>query len=146
MLAGAMQAGAIMGDGMDGRLVLGDLEGAVLDHLWEVREGTPISVHEAVGQPRGIRPNTVQSTLRRLFDKGLLERQKVSHSYVYRPAVARRELQGRLLEGLVSRWGDGDGSTLMAAFVELTERAGEDRLRALERLVAERLDERDAGC
>lgn len=127
---------------MDERLVLGDLEVAVLDHLWAEGEGTPGSVHEAVGQPRGIRHNTVQSALRRLYDKHLLTREKVSHSYVYRAAVERRALQGRLLEDLASRWGDGDSSALMAAFVELAERGGDEQLRALERLVASRLAER----
>ena len=65
--------------------VLGALESSVLDYLWEHGGGTAKTVHAAVGRRRGITVNTVQSTLKRLYDKGLLTRKKVSHAHVYQP-------------------------------------------------------------
>ena len=77
--------------------LLGELETAVMGHLWTAGEGDPKSVHAALGKRRGIGVNTVQSTLKRLFEKGLLDREKISHAHVYRPRVTREEFHGELL-------------------------------------------------
>jgi predicted transcriptional regulator len=123
---------------------LGDLEMAVMDHLWEHHEGDVRAVHEAVGAARGITPNTVQSTLTRLHHKGLLDRRKVSHAFVYVPQVDRAGFQRALLGEVVEGWMGGPAESVLSAFVELTARAGDEQLAALERLVAERLRQRGA--
>jgi penicillinase repressor len=46
----------------------GELELAVVDHLWTDGEGEAKSVHEVLGENRGITVNTVQSTLERLYE------------------------------------------------------------------------------
>jgi len=56
--------------------------------LWHGGEGAAKAVHKGLGQARGITLNTIQSTLKRLFEKGLLSRDKVSHAHVYRPRVS----------------------------------------------------------
>ena len=60
---------------------LGALETAVMEHLWERGSGDVKTVHAAL-KARRITINTIQSTLRRLFDKQLLRRDKVSHAHV----------------------------------------------------------------
>jgi predicted transcriptional regulator len=117
---------------------LGELETSVLEHLWSRGDGDAKSVHAALGKRRGITLNTIQSTLKRLFEKRLLERDKVSHAHVYRPRMAREEFHRAALEGLVSGLMRGEASSLVAAFVDLTERAGPEHLARLEALVAER--------
>ena len=74
------------------RPYLGELEIAVLEHLWSNGEFNVKGVHAALGKVRGISHNTIQSTLERLFKKKLLTRKKVSYAYVYQTAVARDEL------------------------------------------------------
>lgn len=69
--------------------LLGELETAVMAHLWSDGEGCAKAVHVALGKRRGITLNTIQSTLKRLFEKDLLERDKVSHAHVYRARVTR---------------------------------------------------------
>lgn len=120
-------------------LSLGDLEQAVLEHLWASGPDNPSGVHAAVGHPRGISVNTVSSALKRLFEKELLAREKVSHSYVYRAAVTRAELQRQLITAVASRFGEAGGPGFLAAFVDLAEEKGEDTLRRLEQMIAERL-------
>lgn len=122
-------------------LALGELERSVLDFLWEVGSAAPGDVHARVGAPRRISVNTVSSALKRLFEKGLLTREKISHSYVYAAAVSRHELQRQLLQALADEFDDGGG--LLAAFVDLAEAEGEKTLRRLERMVAARLAESD---
>ena len=120
-------------------LALGELERDVLDALWSAGPLNPGAVHERVGAPRGISVNTVSSALKRLQDKALLEREKVSHAYVYRAVVTRAELQRQLIEGIASQFGEEGGACLLAAFVDLAEERGQETMRRLERMIAARL-------
>lgn len=117
---------------------LGELETAVMEHLWRGRHGEAKAVHDALGKKRGITLNTVQSTLKRLFEKGLLERDKVSHAHVYRPRLGREAYHRALLESLVGGLFHAPSNVMAQAFVDLAERAGPDHLAALEAAIARR--------
>jgi predicted transcriptional regulator len=117
---------------------LGELESAVMDYLWAGGDGEAKAVHKALGERRGITVNTVQSTLKRLYEKALLARDKVSHAHVYRPRIAREDFQRGLLDQLVTELMRGEASAMVSAFVDLTERAGPEHLARLEAMVAER--------
>jgi len=115
---------------------LGEVELAVLDHLWRAGDSDVVTAHAAVGARRGISPNTIGSALERLFRKGLVRRDKVSYAYRYRAALDREAFQARKLVdaagGLRALSEDG----LLAAFVDLVAETDEEALAALERLVA----------
>ena len=120
------------------RPYLGVLELAVLEALWGHGGRDAKSVHAEIGIRRGISLNTVQSTLERLFRKGLLRREKVSHAYLYTAAVERKELMERLIGDVVETLSDGRPEPMLAAFVDLAARVDEENLTRLERLLAER--------
>ena len=117
---------------------LGELETAVMEHLWSGGEGDAKAVHAALGKRRGITLNTIQSTLKRLLGKRLLARDKVSHAHVYRPTGSREQFQRSTLGELVGELMGGEADAMVAAFVDLTERAGPEHLARLEALVAAR--------
>lgn len=125
--------------------LLGELESSVMDFLWHGGEGEAKAVHKGLGQARGITLNTIQSTLKRLFEKGLLSRDKVSHAHVYRPRVGREEFQHGTLGELVNELLGGGAEAMVSAFVDLTERAGSEHLERLEQLVIERRRARERG-
>jgi predicted transcriptional regulator len=118
---------------------LGDLETAVMEYCWLAGESDAKAVHRAVGAARRITLNTIQSTLKRLYAKGLLVRRKVSHAHVYAPRLSRAEFQRDLLGEMAARLSRRDAGGMLSAFVDLAEREGADTLERLERLVAERL-------
>ena len=118
--------------------LLGELESSVMEYLWDGGEGEAKAVHKALGARRGITLNTIQSTLKRLFEKDLLERDKVSHAHVYRPRISREEFRRSALGELVDELMRGDAEPMVSAFVDLTERAGPEHLERLGALVAER--------
>jgi predicted transcriptional regulator len=128
-----------------GPIPLGELETAVMEHVWAGRRADVKSAWRAIGVPRGITLNTVQSTLERLWRKGLLDRVKESHAFVYAARVTREEFGSRILMDVVSGILGGRTATMLAAFVDVADRAGEDDLRRLEQLVAERLAQREGG-
>ena len=118
--------------------LLGDLETAVMEYLWARGPCDVKGMHRAVGTRRRITPNTVQSTMERLYRKGLLDREKVSHAYVYSARQTRAEFGQRVVETLVSGIFRGDAEPMLSAFVDLAERAGTENLEHLARLIAER--------
>ena len=128
-------------------LLLGDLERAVLDQLWSRGPQDVKACHRSIGRSRGIALNTVQSTMERLHRKELLRREKVSHAYVYEAAVTREELGARLASEVVaSVVGSAAPASVLAAFVDLAERAGDGTLVRLERLIAaRRASQREQG-
>jgi len=117
--------------------LLGELELAVLEQLWRMDEGDAKAVHTKL-KKRQITLNTVQSAMKRLHEKGLLHRSKVSHAFVYQPALTReafhRDAVGEVVDALLH----GEADAMVAAFVGVAERAGGDTLAQLEALIAER--------
>lgn len=117
---------------------LGELECAVLDRLWSDGPADVRTMHAAVGESRGIRPNTVQSTLERLYRKGLARRSKQGRAYRYEAALTRDEWLSSAMEDLVRRAPGAAEETVLAAFIDLLERTGRDSLDELERRIRER--------
>lgn len=109
-----------------------------MNHLWSAGPSDAKAVHAALGGARGITLNTVQSTLKRLYEKDLLARDKVSHAHVYRARSTRTEFHHGLVGALVGDLMRGQADAVVSAFVDLTERAGPDHLARLEALVAAR--------
>ena len=60
---------------------LGELEKLVLNYFWSVDIADAKEVHTYFERQRGGSLNTIQSTLDRLYKKGLLKRKKESHAY-----------------------------------------------------------------
>ena len=126
-------------------LKLGDLEVATLEAVWSAGALDARQLHVRIGERRGISLQTVQSTLERLFKKSLLQREKVSHAYVYSQRLSREDVMAKLVTDTVSRFGDNRNDGLLAAFSGLTETADEHVLARLEALIAERKAKRPDG-
>ena len=124
---------------------LGALEMAVLDRLWSAGPADVAAMHAAIGAPRGLASNTIQSTLERLHRKGLAERKKLGRAFEYRACVTRSEWLTLAFGELLAATPGADGETLLAAFVDLVERTGNDRLDALESLLARLRRERETA-
>lgn len=120
---------------------LGELELAVLELLWACADADVHEAHAAIGTRRGISPNTVGSALERLYKKGLLLRDKVSHAYRYRAAIDRETFRARkVLEAAGGLRALGK-TRLLAAFVDLVADSDEAALVELERLVRRKREE-----
>jgi predicted transcriptional regulator len=121
---------------------LGELELEVLEHLWRSGEAGVTEVHVAIGKRRGITPNTIGSALERLHRKGLTQRQKVSHAFRYRPALARDEFAARRVLMAAGGLQNLASAGLLSAFVDLVADSDEAALERLESLIAQKRSER----
>ena len=117
---------------------LGELEKLVLQYLWETETADVKQVFAYFEKRRGGSLNTIQSTLDRLFKKGLLVREKHGHAFQYQAAVDRDTFIGQLINEISSDFGSSGENTLLAAFTSLSSNLDEKQLDELERLIEER--------
>lgn len=117
---------------------LGELERAVMEYLWGAGPADVKGVHRAIGTGRSITVNTVQSTMERLYRKGLLRREKVSHAFVYTAALARKEYGMTLVQEVVRNVLGSETEPMLSAFVDIAARTGDSALARLEEMLAQR--------
>lgn len=115
--------------------VLGELELAVLDCVWDRGVSETRDVHAAVGGPRQITLSTIQSTLERLHRKRLLLRERFGHAYRYAPSMTRAEFRARAMASAAGDLRDADGVGVLAAFIDLVARTDRAKLDDLARIV-----------
>ncbi|MBI2896841.1 MAG: BlaI/MecI/CopY family transcriptional regulator [Deltaproteobacteria bacterium] len=118
--------------------ILGDLEEAVLEHLWSAGQADVLETHAKVGAPRHITVNTVGSALERLHRKGLVMRWKVSHAYHYRAAMDRDAYFARRLLEAGGGMRELQQRGVLTAFVDLIASQDSRALERLEEIVAAR--------
>lgn len=117
---------------------LGELEKQVLQYFWQGRDADAKTVHAHFEKRRGGTLNTIQSTLDRLFRKGLLGREKQGHAFIYRAAMDRQAFIGKLVEEIGADYEADPGSTLIAAFSSISGKLSDEQITALERLIEAR--------
>ena len=94
-----------------------ELEGQVLDVLWEDPEGLiPREVHERLPGRRPLAYTTVNTVLVRLWEKGVLRRRKQGRAFVYRPKESRAEYSARRMNEILKT--SGDHREALASFLE----------------------------
>ena len=114
---------------------LGDLEKQVLQHLWQVKSADAKQVHAFFEKQRGGSLNTIQSTLDRLYKKGLLSRSKQGHAFQYQPKVERYDLIAQLIKSVTNDFITEDENSLVAAFSSISSELDESQLDKLEQLI-----------
>ncbi len=116
---------------------LGELEKLILNYFWRVDRADAKQVHTYFERQRGGTLNTIQSTLDRLYKKGLLNREKESHAYQYRSAIHRKAFIGQLIRDVTEDFTGGDEDNLLAAFVSLSAELDEQQLEKLDKTIQE---------
>lgn len=114
---------------------LGELEKVVLHYLWEFQPADAKMVHAQLSTSRSSSLNTIQSTLDRLYKKGLLSRKKQGYAFLYQTKQSKERFVGQLMNDVAADFISTDTDRLQAAFVSLTEDASEQELDKLEQLI-----------
>lgn len=115
---------------------LGDLERAVMDHLWD-SEGpqTVRQVHAALCANRELAYTTVMTVLQRLARKSLVEQIRDDRAHRYAPTNGRDELVAALMVDALDQ--AADSGDRRAALVHFVERVGADEADALRRALSD---------
>src|ERR1700709_984170 len=115
---------------------LGELERAVMDHLWASREPQTVrQVHETLSTHRDLAYTTVMTVLQRLAKKHLVVQHRDDRAHRYAPTNGREELVAGLVVDALDQ--ASDTGIRQAALVHFVERVGADEADALRRALAE---------
>ncbi|MFY9225196.1 MAG: BlaI/MecI/CopY family transcriptional regulator [Blastocatellia bacterium] len=125
----------------DSKQVLGELESAVMEILWQQPHQTVIEVEEQLRKNREIAHTTVLTTLDRMHRKGYLSRTKESKAFVYSPCYSKTEFEKGLAQEVLASLLGGLSESTISAFVDLV---GQDdsKLDRLETLIKAKREER----
>ncbi len=117
--------------------VLGGLESKIMDACWSMSKCTVREVHDRLRAHQDLAYTTVMTVMSRLANKGFLVREMVDGSYVYLPAMSRKEfgsaLVGEVLDSLLESFSE----ETVAHLTSRAQGSGDD-LDRLSQLIAER--------
>ena len=129
------------------RLPSDDLEYDILARLWEVGVGSVRELHEHLGERDGLVYTTTAKVVDRLREKGLIERQPRGRAFIYRPRVAREEVENARARKAVNRlFGAAPAPhAAVAALVDAVDAVDPKLLDELERIVIARRRSKDGA-
>jgi predicted transcriptional regulator len=120
------------------RLPADDLEYTVLAELWHLGAGSVRELHDRLGASKRLVYTTTAKVVDRLRQKGLIQRQRKGNAFVYRPRVAREEVERARARNAVTRLLGATPRAAVAALVEAVGEVDPQLLEELERAVAAR--------
>ena len=118
---------------------LGTLEAQVMEAVWDAPDTVSVEDVRSRLEEHGkdAAYTTVMTTLSRLFDKGLLDREQRGRAYYYWPTLSRSELTDnvtrRVIDGLLSSFAE----PAISYFVEAVGDENPDRLDMLADVIEE---------
>ncbi len=115
---------------------LGDLERAVMDHLWAADQPQTVrQVHEALCAHRELAYTTVMTVLQRLARKNLVVQIRDDRAHRYAPTHGRDELVAGLMVDALAQ--AADSNDRQSALIHFVEQVGADEADALRRALAD---------
>jgi predicted transcriptional regulator len=126
------------------RLPSDELEYDVLAKLWELGTGTIRDLHDQLAL-EGVGYSTTAKVVERLSEKGLVERYLSGYQFIYRPRVAREEVEGARARKAVSRLFGAAPHAAVAALVDAVDAVDPQLLNELERLIIARRRSKDGA-
>jgi len=127
------------------RLPSDELEYDVLAKLWELGTGSVRDLHDQLEQHEGLAYATTAKVVERLRAKGLIGRELKGYLYIYRPRVAREEVEGARARKAVSKLFGAAPHAAVAALVDAVDAVDPKLLDELERLVIARRRSKDGA-
>jgi BlaI family transcriptional regulator, penicillinase repressor len=103
----------------------------ILKALWEMGSGSVSEVHQRMCPGGELAFNTVQTLLRIMEKKGLVEHRAEGRTFIYRPKYSRERATSRFLNKVF----DGALDQLVLSVLRAKD-ASPDELKDLERLIA----------
>lgn len=121
---------------------IGFLERELMEMLWSMGKADARDVYEAVRKKRKTTYSTISTTLVRLYEKGLLEREQIKSrggfKYVYRPVKSKREFEEtRVKETLLTLFKKFEDTTI--SYLSETFEENEEDLRELKKRLEEEM-------
>lgn len=119
--------------------VLGELEVAVMEVVWQKGRATVREVHEELSRQREIAYTTVMTTMGRLAEKQLLTKEKQGMAYVYIPVYSKKDFIANFVQTVIDGLWDDYSELAFAHFLGRLQEDDEAKLAQLEKVLQEKL-------
>jgi predicted transcriptional regulator len=122
------------------QVALYDLEADIMDIVWSA-DWEKFSVRDVLDRlsaERSIAYTTVMTTVGRLYDKGLLEREKSGRKYLYWPVMGRQEFQARMAVEVMRSLPDTSRDAALSMLIDELDDTDRDTLDRLTELIESR--------
>jgi predicted transcriptional regulator len=116
------------------RKILGELELAVMESVWQRGQATVREVHEDLTD-RGLAYTTVMTVMTRLARKGLLEKQRDGAAFVYQAPLSADELLRSSVRDVLTGLLADFAQPTMSEFVATLKTGSAERIDELKKLV-----------
>lgn len=100
---------------------LGPLEKKIMDILWRTQSGSVKTIWQELKREQTVAYTTVLTVLSRLFEKGLLTRQKIGKSFLYTPKVDKSQTVQSVIRDTMKKLIENFGDEAVIAFVDEAE-------------------------
>lgn len=117
--------------------VLGELQTAVMEVLWDESPLSVTQVEHRLKQKREIAHTTVLTILDRMFGKGFLTRVKKGRAFVYSPRFTKREFEQSVAQEILSTLLSDLSTPALSAFVEIVCE-DDEKLKQLETMIRDK--------
>src|SRR5436190_5599328 len=100
------------------RKTLSPLEHQLMEILWKRGPGTAEQIREALTPRHRLKDSTIRTVLRRLQEKGYVNRKIEGNAFVYRGLEKPRNVAVRAVRQILDRFCDGSLEQLLVGLVE----------------------------
>ncbi|MFZ0213144.1 MAG: BlaI/MecI/CopY family transcriptional regulator [Candidatus Acidiferrales bacterium] len=97
---------------------LGEVEQAVMDHVWTHGPCSSEACREALATTRPMKESTIRTVLRRLEQKGYVRHEVSGRTYIYRAAEGRQNVAVRAVKSIIDRFCGGSAEQLVIGMVD----------------------------
>jgi predicted transcriptional regulator len=97
---------------------LGELEHAVLRHVWANGPCSADDCRQALLPVRALKDSTIRTVLRRLEEKGFVRHTTEGRTFLYQAAERPNHLAARAVKGIVDRFCGGSLEQLLVGMVD----------------------------
>jgi predicted transcriptional regulator len=97
---------------------LGQVEQAVMDHVWAYGPCSSEECREALAATRPMKESTIRTVLRRLEQKGYIEHSISGRTFIYRAAEPRQSVVARAVRNIIDRFCGGSTEEFVIGMVE----------------------------
>jgi BlaI family transcriptional regulator, penicillinase repressor len=120
---------------------LGEVEQAVLEHVWAQGPCSAEACREALASTRPMKESTIRTVLRRLEEKGYVRHTTEGRTFIFSASQDRQNVAVRAVKNIIDRFCGGSAEELVLGMVdhEVLDR------KQLERLARKIAEQKKAG-
>ena len=97
---------------------LGELEHAVMQHVWRLAPCTADAIREALLPDRALKDSTIRTVLRRLEEKGYVTHTTDSRTFLYNAALNRQRVAANAVKKIMDFFLHGSAEELLVGMVD----------------------------